>query len=355
MHADDGFDETTITQVRELDAIMVRVRTPGDAEGLELVHRSVRAPQGSEVRVRVRAAGVNRADIMQRRGVYPAPRGVVPDILGLEYAGEVEAVGDSVMTAKVGDRVMGIVAGGAMSSSLLVHERELIPVPTRMTWEQAAAIPEVFMTAWDALFNQAQLKPGMNVLVHAVGSGVGTAVLQIATALGCRVIGTSRTESKLTRCEALGLKDGLVVGSDGEFAARVNRLTDGQGVDVIIDGVGAAYLEENIRSLAQRGTLVVLGLLAGSSGTLPLGALLAKRATVIGSVLRSRPLEEKIALARKFRREALPLFIAGTLKPVIERVFPVDSAPGLPSGKSVADAHRLVESNETFGKVIVTF
>jgi putative PIG3 family NAD(P)H quinone oxidoreductase len=345
MHADDGFDETTITQVRELDAIMVRVRTPGDAEGLELVHRSVRGPQGSEVRVRVRAAGVNRADIMQRRGVYPAPRGVVPDILGLEYAGEIEAVGDSVMTAKVGDRVMGIVAGGAMSSSLLVHERELIPVPTRMTWEQAAAIPEVFMTAWDALFSQAELRPGMTVLVHAVGSGVGTAALQIATHLGCRVIGTSRTESKLQRCEALGLKDGLLV-EKGEFAARVNMLTDGQGADVILDGVGAAYLEENLRSLALRGTLVVLGLLAGSSGTLPLGALLAKRATVRGSVLRSRPLEEKIALARKFRREALPLFIQGALQPVIERVFPVEK---------VADAHRLLESNETFGKVIVSF
>lgn len=341
----DGFDENTITQVRELEALMVRVRVPGEAEGLELVHRSVRAPQGSEVRVRVRAAGVNRADIMQRRGVYPAPRGVVADVLGLEYAGEVEAVGDAVMTAKVGDRVMGIVAGGAMSASLIVHERELIPVPTRMTWEQAAAIPEVFMTAWDALFGQADLKPGMNVLVHAVGSGVGTAALQIATQLGCRVIGTSRTESKLTRCEALGLKDGLFV-EKGEFAARVNMLTDGQGVDVIIDGVGAAYLEENVRSLAQRGTLVVLGLLAGSSGTLPLGALLAKRATVIGSVLRSRPLEEKIALARKFRREALPLFIQGSLRPVVDRVFPVEK---------IVEAHRLVESNETFGKVVVSF
>ena len=219
-------------------------------------------------------------------------------------------------------------------------------MPTRMAWEQAAAIPEVFMTAWDALFNQAELKPGMNVLIHAIGSGVGTAALQIATHLGCRVIGTSRTESKLTRCATFGLRDGLVVGSDGEFAARVNMLTDGQGVDVIIDGVGAGYLEENVRSLAQRGTLVVLGLLAGSSGSLPLGALLSKRGTVIGSVLRSRPLEEKIALARKFRKEALPLFTQGVLQPVVDQVFPVER---------IAEAHRLVESNDTFGKVIVTF
>ena len=344
--AADGFDENTITQVRELDALVVRVRVPGDADGLELTHRPVQAPQGSEVRVRVRAAGVNRADIMQRRGVYPAPRGVVADVLGLEYAGEIEAVGDAVLSAKVGDRVMGIVAGGAMSSSLLVHEREVIPVPTRFTWEEAAAIPEVFMTAWDALFNQAELKPGMNVLIHAIGSGVGTAALQIATQLGCRVFGTSRTESKLTRCASFGLRDGLLVASDGEFAARVNMLTDGQGVDVIIDGVGGAYLEENIRSLAQRGTLVVLGLLAGANGSLPLGALLTKRATIIGSVLRSRPLEEKIALARKFRKEALPLFIQGTLKPVVDQVFPVER---------IAEAHRLIESNETFGKVVVTF
>lgn len=341
----DGFDENTITQVRELDALVVRVRAPGDVEGLELTHRAVRAPQGSEVRVRVRAAGVNRADIMQRRGVYPAPRGVIADVLGLEYAGEIEAVGDAVLNAKVGDRVMGIVAGGAMSSSLLVHEREVIPVPTRMTWEQAAAIPEVFMTAWDALFNQAELKPGMNVLIHAIGSGVGTAALQIATHLGCRVIGTSRTESKLTRCATFGLRDGLVV-KGGEFASRINMLTDGQGVDVIIDGVGAAYLEENIRSLAQRGTLVVLGLLAGSTGSLPLGALLTKRGTIIGSVLRSRPLEEKIALARKFRKEAMPLFTQGVLQPVVDQVFPVEN---------IAEAHRLVESNDTFGKVIVTF
>lgn len=346
MSAADGVGQNTITQVRELDALVVRVRVPGDAEGLELAHRAVRAPQGSEVRVRVHAAGVNRADIMQRRGVYPAPRGVIADVLGLEYAGEIEAVGDAVLNAKVGDRVMGIVAGGAMSSSLLVHEREVIPVPTRMAWEQAAAIPEVFMTAWDALFNQAELKPGMNVLIHAIGSGVGTAALQIARHLGCRVIGTSRTESKLTRCATFGLRDGLVVGSDGEFASRVNMLTDEQGVDVIIDGVGAGYLEENVRSLAQRGTLVVLGLLAGSNGSLPLGALLAKRGTVIGSVLRSRPLEEKIALARKFRKEALPLFTQGVLQPVVDQVFPVER---------IAEAHRLVESNETFGKVIVTF
>ncbi len=315
----------------------------GGPEVLALAERQVRDPGPGEVLVEVAAAAVNRADILQRRGFYPAPPGAPPDIPGLEYAGTVAAVGEGVALARPGDRVMGIVGGGAMCTHVVVHERELLPVPASMDLERAAGIPEVFLTAFDALFVQGGLVMGRTALVHAVGSGVGTAALQLAIVAGARVIGTSRTAEKLERCRALGLEHGIQV-EGGAFAEKIAAIAG--GADVILDTVGAAYLEENVRALALRGRIVVVGLLGGATGTLLLGPLLGKRGTVVGTVLRSRPLEEKAALARRFAGEVVPLFEAGRLVPVVNRVMPMSE---------IAEAHAYMESNDSFGKIVVAW
>lgn len=332
-----------------ITARVVRMREPGDATVLELVERPIRDPGPGEVRVAVKACGLNRADILQRRGVYPAPPGAPPDVPGLELAGVVEAVGLDVREVESGDRVMGITGGGAMASHVIIHARELVPIPEAMSFTDAAAIPEVFFTAWDALHAQATLRPGMTVLVHAVASGIGTAVLQIATMAGARVIGTSRSAEKLARCEELGLEHGILIAAQGgvapSFAADVHALTGGRGADIVIDTVGAAYLEENVRALAPRGVIVCLGLLGGAQGSLPMGLLLGKRASLVGSVLRSRPLEEKIALAQRFAREALPAIRRGELRPIVDRVLPITS---------IADAHRAMEADANVGKIVLT-
>ncbi|HEY0838740.1 MAG TPA: NAD(P)H-quinone oxidoreductase [Vulgatibacter sp.] len=317
-----------------------------DRDTLRIEPVDVREPGPGEIRVAVAAAGVNRADALQRRGHYPAPPGFPQDVPGLEYAGVVESVGDGVFTHRAGDRVMGITGGGAMATRLVVHEREAIPIPEGLSLAEAAAIPEVFYTAFDALFVQAALRPFETVLLHAVGSGVGTAALQLAVAAGCRVLGTSRTAEKLEKAEPFGMdvKDGILA-AEGRFAAEVRERT-GAGVDVILDTVGASYAAENLVALAARGRVVVVGLLGGATGEVPLGLLLQKRATIVGTVLRSRPLEEKALLAQRFAREVNPLFTRRRIRPVIDAVLPMEQ---------VADAHRLLESNRTFGKIVLTW
>jgi len=314
----------------------VRYRAAGGPEVIELVERELRDPGPGEILVRVAAAGLNRADVVQRRGHYPAPPGAIADVPGLEYAGEVEAVGPEVRRWKAGDRVMGIVGGGAMSSHVIVHEREAIPVPEGLSLHDAAAVPEVFLTAWDALA-QARMRMGDRVLIHAVGSGVGTAALQLALAAGAQPVGTSRSREKLDRCAALGLREGILA-EGGRFADRA------KGADVILDTVGAAYAAENAKAIAPRGRWVVIGLLGGAAGDFPLGVLLGKRVTLVGTVLRARPLEEKAALAQAFAHEVVPLFAAGRLRPVVDEVVPVER---------VAEAQERMERNETFGKIVV--
>jgi putative PIG3 family NAD(P)H quinone oxidoreductase len=315
----------------------VRYRAAGGPEVIEIVERELREPGPGEILVRVAAAGLNRADVVQRRGRYPAPPGAIPDVPGLEYAGEVQAVGSDVQRWKAGDRVMGIVGGGAMSSHVVVHEREAIPVPAELPLVDAAAIPEVFVTAWDALFRQADLRMGERVLIHAVGSGVGTAALQLALAAGARPVGTSRSREKLDRCAALGLGD-AVLAENGRFADEAN------GADVILDTVGASYAAENALAIAPRGRWVIVGLLGGATGDFPFGTLLGKRITIMGTVLRARPLEEKAALAQAFAHEVVPLIAAGRLRPVIDDVLPMER---------VAEAHERMERNETFGKIVI--
>lgn len=326
-----------------VEAKAVRIVGKGDVDVLQLGSLQVPDPGPSELLVRVAAAGLNRADTLQRRGFYPAPPGVVPDVPGLEYAGHVERVGPGVRDFAVGDAVMGIVGGAAMATHLVVHEREALRVPQGMPIEEAAAVPEVFLTAYDALFPQAQLSMSELLLIHAVGSGVGTAALQLGVCAGARVVGTSRSEDKLTRCSALGLDEGICV-KDKTFAKALAAKSGGAGADVIVDLVGAAYLAENIAALALRGRVVVVGLLGGATAELPLGALLAKRGQIFGTVLRSRNLEEKATLAQAFTRHALPLFAAGKLKPIVDSVMPMSD---------VRDAHKRMESNDSFGKIVL--
>ena len=294
------------------------------------------------IRVRVRAAGINRADLLQRLGHYPAPPGWPADIPGLEYAGEVEAVREASRW-QVGDRVMGLVGGGACAEMVTVHAEETLAVPEGLSFAEAAAIPEVFLTAYDALVTRGRLRPGECVLIHAVGSGVGTAATQIAKHLGATVLGTSRSAEKLTRA----LVYGLDIGIDTSETTFRQALTE--PVHVILDSIGGPAFGDNLAVLAPQGRLVLLGYLGGTRTTADLGAIVRNRLEVIGSARRVRTLEERKTLIADFEQRMLPLFDrrieqAAPLRPVLQTTFPMER---------IADAHRLLESNETFGKVVV--
>src|SRR6266550_4482594 len=296
------------------------ITRPGGPEVLEMQDRPKPEPGVGQIRVRVRGSALNRADLMQREGNYPVPPGVPADISGMEYAGEVDTLGPAATLWKTGDRVMGIIGGGGHAEFLCVHEREAIPVPTSISWEKAAAIPEAFLTAHDALFNRLDLRSGETLLIHAVGSGVGTAALQIANVTGARVLGTTRSAAKLERAKKLGLDFGIDA-SRGDWAAQVEAAIGAEQVHAVLDLVGGDYLEGNMRMLALRGRIVVVGLTAGASAQFNMSVLLRKRLTIVGTMLRSRQLEEKISLAREFSERAVPLFEAGRLKPIVDKVF----------------------------------
>jgi putative PIG3 family NAD(P)H quinone oxidoreductase len=321
----------------------VVITKPGGPDVLAIEERPAPEPGPGQVRVRVRASALNRADIGQRLGRYPAPPGYPPDIPGLEFAGEVESAGGGSSLFNAGDRVMGIVAGGGHAELLCVHERELIPVPSNLSWEEAAAIPEVFLTAYDAMFIRMELSAGMSLLIHAVGSGVGTAAVQLARIAGIAAIGTTRTQSKLDRAKELGLPNGVIT-SDPEWETEVIRMSGGSGVNAILDLLGGGFLAANLRVLAQRGRLLVVGTTAGASAELDLRTVLQRRLRIEGTVLRARPLEEKIALAREFSARMLPYLASGQLKAVIDSVLPFEK---------VAAAHERMESNVNFGKIVL--
>jgi NADPH:quinone reductase len=320
------------------------ITRPGGPEVLELRERDLPEPSRGEVRVRVRATAVNRADLLQRMGAYPAPPDAPPDIPGLEWAGEIDVAGPGVTDLMTGDRVFGLSGGGAYAEALVVHARTVVKIPDGLSFIDAAAVPEAFITAWDALVSQAGLGAGETTLIHAAGSGVGTAAVQIARAIGARSIGTARTEAKLARARDLGLDRGVVVGADGKFADRVLAETGGAGVDVALELVGGHYLAEDLACAAARGRIVLVGLMAGTRADLDLGLILRRRLCIQGTVLRSRPLEEKIAATQAFARHVVPLLARGTLRPVVGRVMPLAAA---------AEAHKYVSSNEGFGKIIL--
>jgi putative PIG3 family NAD(P)H quinone oxidoreductase len=310
---------------------------------LEVQERPKPEPGIGQIRVRVRASALNRADLMQRAGTYPVPPGVSAEISGMEYAGEVDALGAAATLWKVGDRVMGIIGGAGHAEYLCVHEREAMPVPKTLSWEDAAAIPEAFLTAYDALFNRLGLRAGETVLIHAVGSGVGTAALQIARVAGATIVGTARSAAKIERAKQLGLDHGIDA-SRGDWAAQVESTIGAERIHAVLDLVGGNYLEGNLRVLAELGRIVVVGLTAGATAPFNMGALLRKRITIVGTMLRGRPVEEKIALARDFSDRIVPFFESGGLKPVVDRVF---------SFQEIRAAHELMASNETFGKIVL--
>jgi putative PIG3 family NAD(P)H quinone oxidoreductase len=315
----------------------------GGPEIIELREVAAPEPPPRHVLVRVRSAGLNRADLLQRRGLYPPPPGTRPEIPGLEFAGEVIGGAPDASRWKIGDRVMAIAAGEAQAELVAAHEDMLCAVPSGIDFEAAGAIPEAFITAHDALDSLGGLRGGQIVLVHAAGSGVGTAAIQLTKAAGARVIGTARSAEKLERARSLGLDDGVLVAREQpRFADAVRAANGGRGVDLVLDFVGASYLAENIAALAEEGRLVVVGLLGGASAPLDLGTLLRKRLTVIGTVLRSRPLDQKITATRAFADGALPLFDSGKARPVVDRTFRFAEA---------SEAHRYLEQNESFGKV----
>lgn len=317
----------------------------GGPEVLEIRDVPRPLPREGEVLVKVEASALNRADLLQRLGRYPAPPGAPSNIPGLEIAGTVFELGDGVTSWRPGDRVFGIVGGGGNAEYCVCRERELARVPDRFSWTDAAAVPEAFITAHDALVTLGGMRQGEHVLVHAAGSGVGLAVVQLVRALGGVCIGTARTEDKLRRARDLGLAHAITVAGDpAPMAQSLMRLTDGRGVDVVIELVGGPYLPLDVQVCAPLGRIVLVGLLAGRSATLDLGAILNRRITIRGTVLRSRPGAEKAEATAAFARDVLPLLERGIVRPVVERVLPLDR---------IREAHELLESNTTFGKVVL--
>jgi NADPH:quinone reductase len=319
----------------------VVITRAGGPEVLEVREVETPEPTGDQMRVRVRAAGLNRADLLQRAGGYAAPPGSPADIPGLEFAGEVDAVGPLVTSWKPGQRVMGIAGGGGQAEYILTQEGTLVEIPENLSFVEAAGIPEVFMTAHDALFTQAGLQMGERVLIHAAGSGVGTAAIQLAHAVGATVFGTSRTPSKLERAKPLGLDVAL---SDQNFAEEIKRLTKGAGVHVVLDFMGASYMAQNLEVLGAWGRMIFLATLGGAQANVNLGLVMAKRILIRGTTMRTRTLEEKLAVTRRFATQVLPLLANGKVKPIIEQTYPMSE---------IAEAHRVMGENKNFGKLVV--
>ena len=302
-------------------------------------------PGSGQVLVRVHGAGLNRADLVQVQGGYPAPAGSPADIPGLEFAGEIAALGEGVRDWSIGDRVFGIAGGGGQAELMAVPAAHCVAVPEALDLVTAGGVPEVFATAHDALVTQAGAAAGDVVLIHAVGSGVGTAGLQLAKALGATVVGTARTPDKLERCRALGLDHAVLAPRELDPLALAEQITAVAGpVDVVLELVGGSYVAVDVRAAALRGRIVVIGAMGGGRCDLEVALLMVKRLRMMGTVLRSRSIDEKTAVTAAFARDVVPLLVAGTVQLVTEATFPLDGAP---------DAYALLGSDTTFGKVVL--
>jgi NADPH:quinone reductase len=317
----------------------IAITKPGGPETLVLVERPLPEPSRGEVRVRVRVTAVNRADLLQRMGAYPAPADSPRDIPGLEFAGEVEALGHGVERLAVGDRVFGLVGGGAYAEAVVSHERALAKIPDNLSFEQAAAVPEAFITAYDAIVERGGFIGGDALLISACGSGVGTAAIQLGRALGAIVIGTARSQDKLDRCKPLGLDIGVVPDEGARFAHKM------PAPKVIVELVGGAYVNEDLRAIQTLGRIALVGLLAGAKSEVELGLLMQKRATIVGTMLRARPLEQKISAMRTFETNVVPLLAKGAIAPIVDAVMPLADAP---------KAHERMASNAGMGKIVLT-
>ncbi len=319
----------------------VVLRSKGGPEVLTIETVADPTPGPDEILVDVAHTALNRADMLQRMGMYPDPRNRDVEIPGLEYAGTVSAVGSAVTNLVPGDRVMGIEAGGCYAERVVTHSRQALPIPSGVALEDAAAIAEVFLTAWDALVVQGGLTSGRWALVHAGASGVGTAAIQIAKAIGARIAVTC-SAGKASACAELGA-DLVLERSPADWLGRLYEHVPA-GVDTILDVIGGDEVERNLHAVAIDGTIVQVGLMGGGGASVNVGLLLTKRVTWIGTTLRSRPLERKLALCQRFIAEVIPLFESGALRPVIDSRYPFDR---------IADAHRRMESNANVGKILV--
>tara|TARA_B100001750_G_scaffold187345_1_gene156768 strand:+ start:2667 stop:3656 length:990 start_codon:yes stop_codon:yes gene_type:complete len=320
------------------------VTKPGGPEVFEVVEREDPVPGPDEVLIAVKASALNRADLAQRRGGYPAPAGIAPDIPGLEMAGVVIDVGSRVTTVKEGQRVFGLIGGGGYATRVATHERMLIPIPEGMSFQEAASVPEVFFTAYDALFTHCELVMGESVLIHAAGSGIGIAAIQLAKSAGAFTYATASSPDKLAQAAAIGLDVGINY-TEEDFAEVINERTQSRGVDVVLDVIGAPYWERNLNSLAVRGRMVIVGSMGGSKLETDLRLLGPKRLRVHGTALRSRPIEEKIVLTQQIAKRVVPMLEAGIIKPVIDKVFPLEETGA---------AHAYMEGNANFGKIVLT-
>jgi putative PIG3 family NAD(P)H quinone oxidoreductase len=319
----------------------VVLRSHGGPEVLTIEEVDDPTPGHDEIVVDVEHTAINRADVLQRMGLYPDPRGRAIEIPGLEYSGVVSAVGADVSGWAIGDRAMGIEAGGCYAEKVATHARQALPVPAAVDTVDAAAIPEVFLTAWDALVVQGGLTSGRWALVHAGASGVGTAAIQIAKAIGARIAVTC-SAGKADACRELGA-DVVLERSPADWLGELRAAIPG-GVDVVLDVIGGDEVDRNLQACRMDGTIIQVGLMGGGSANVNVGLILGKRITWIGTTLRARPLERKLALSQRFIDEVLPLFEAGQLQPVIDSRYPFDR---------IADAHRHIESNANVGKILI--
>lgn len=324
--------------------LCIEIPAPGGPEVLTPVERDDPIPGADDVLIRVAAAGVNRPDVLQRRGHYPPPRGA-SDIPGLEVAGTVGALGSGVQGWRVGDRVCALVAGGGYATLCVAPAPQCLPVPASLDLVAAGAIPETFFTVWTNVFDRGRLKSGESALFHGGASGIGTTAIQLAAARGARVFATAGSDEKCRACEALGAERAINYRNE-DFVALLKDLTAGRGVDLILDIVGGEYFARNIAALAVDGRLVEIGFMGGAaSATIDLADVLRRRLTITGSTLRARTVEEKGAIAAALRREVWPLLEEGRVKPIVYRTFPLTQA---------ADAHRLMESSAHVGKIVLT-
>jgi putative PIG3 family NAD(P)H quinone oxidoreductase len=323
--------------------ICVEISRPGGPEVLVPVERPDPVPGAEEVLIRVAGAGVNRPDVLQRRGAYPPPRGA-SDIPGLEVSGTIAAIGAAVRQWKVDDRVCALVAGGGYATMCVAPAQQCLPVPLNVDLVYAGGIPETFFTVWTNVFERGRLGAGETLLVHGGSSGIGTTAIQLATARGASVLATAGSDDKCRICEGLGAKQAINYRT-ADFVEAVRELTDGKGVDVILDIVGGSYVGRNLEALATEGRLVEIGFMAGeSTATVDLRRILTRRLTITGSTLRPRSVQEKGQIASALRTEVWPLLDRGVVKPVIDRVLPLSRA---------ADAHRRMESSEHVGKIVL--
>jgi putative PIG3 family NAD(P)H quinone oxidoreductase len=321
----------------------VEITKPGGPDVLTIAERPDPEPGEGEVLIAVAAAGINRPDVLQRRGGYPPPPGA-SDIPGLELAGTITAVGPGVRDWRAGDRVCALVAGGGYASLCVAPAPQCLPVPASLDMVSAAAIPETFFTVWTNVFDRGRLQQGESALFHGGSSGIGTTAIQLASARGARVFATAGSDQKCRACESLGAERCINYKSE-DFAAAITQLTGGRGVDVILDMVGGDYFARNLSALAVDGRLVEIGFMGGSaSAQLDLGQVLRRRLTVTGSTLRPRTVAEKGQIAAALRAEVWPLLEQGRVKPIVHRTFPLAQA---------AEAHRLMESSGHVGKIVL--